>query len=133
MSNYAIRTDLRNATAVDTSFFAKKTDLAYLKSDGDKLDIDKFKNVPSNLSNLKGKVDKLEFGKLETTSIDLSKLSKVVKYDIVKKDVYNAKIKNVEDTIPDINKLGTNTSFNAKINEVKGEILSVTKLLIYYY
>ena len=79
MSNYAIRTDLRNATAVDTSFFAKKTDLAYLKSDGDKLDIDKFKNVPSNLSNLKGKVDKLEFGKLETTSIDLSKLSKVVK------------------------------------------------------
>ena len=82
---------------------------------------------------MKGKVDKLEFGKLETTSIDLSKLSKVVKYDIVKKDVYNAKIKNVEDTIPDINKLGTNTSFNAKINEVKGEILSVTKLLIYYY
>ena len=32
--------------------FLKKTDLANLKSDVDKLDIDKFKTVPSNLNNL---------------------------------------------------------------------------------
>ena len=38
--------------------FAKKTkDLTNLKSDVDKLDIDKLKNVLSNLSNLKGKVN----------------------------------------------------------------------------
>ena len=37
-----------------------KTDLANLKSDVDKLDIGKLKNVPSGLSNLKSKVDKLE-------------------------------------------------------------------------
>ena len=53
---------------VDTSDFAKKVDLVNLKSNVDKLDIDKFKNVPSNLSNLKSKVDKLNIGKLETTS-----------------------------------------------------------------
>ena len=50
---------LKYAAGVDTSEFAKKTDFADWKSDVDKLDIDKLKNVPSNLSNLKTKVDKL--------------------------------------------------------------------------
>ena len=53
-------------------------------------------NVPSNLSNVKCKVDKLEIGKLETMPVDLSKLSNIVKNDVVKKDVYNAKIKYIE-------------------------------------
>ena len=53
LSNYAAKTDLRNATGVDTSSFAKNIDLASLTSNVDKLDIDKLKNVPSNLSNLK--------------------------------------------------------------------------------
>ena len=57
-SNYATKTDLKNATGVDNSSFAKKVDLASLKSDADKLDIDKLKNVPINLSNLKSKVVK---------------------------------------------------------------------------
>ena len=37
---------------------------ANLKSDVDKLDIDKLKNTPTNLSNLKNKVDKLDIDKL---------------------------------------------------------------------
>ena len=36
LSNYATKTDLKNATGVDTSFFAKKTDLVNLKFDVDK-------------------------------------------------------------------------------------------------
>ena len=71
LPNYATKADLDNSTVVDTSDFAKKIDLVNLKSNVDKLDIDKFKNVPSNLSNLKSKVDKLDIGKLETTSVDL--------------------------------------------------------------
>ena len=63
-SNYATKTDLKNATGVDTSSFAKKTDLANLKSDVNKVDIDKSKNMPSGLSSLKGKVDKLHADKL---------------------------------------------------------------------
>ena len=59
MSNYATETDLKNTTEVDTSEFVKRTGLASLKSDVNKLDI-----VPSNLSNLKSKVDKLDIDKL---------------------------------------------------------------------
>ena len=73
LSNYATKADLKNATGVDTSKFAKKVDLANLKSDVDKLDIDELKNIPSGLSNLKSKVDKLDIAKLETTPVGLSK------------------------------------------------------------
>ena len=66
LSNYAKKKkkNLENAAGVDTSSFAKKTDLANLKSDVDKLDIDKLKNMQTNLSNLKSKVDKLDVDKL---------------------------------------------------------------------
>ena len=85
LSNYATKADLKNETGVDTSDFANKTDLANSKSDVDKLDTDKVKNVPSSLSNFKCKVDKLDIGKLETTPVDLSKLSKIVENYFVKK------------------------------------------------
>ena len=58
-SNYATKADLKNAAGVETSKFAKKVALDHLKSDAGKLDIDKLKNVRTNLSNLKSKVDKL--------------------------------------------------------------------------
>ena len=46
-SNYLTKTNLKNATGVDTSSFAKNVNLANLKSDVDKLNIDKLKNVPT--------------------------------------------------------------------------------------
>ena len=42
--------------------------------------------------------------------------------------IYNVKIKNIEDKIPDITNLATKTTLNAKINEVKGEISSIMNL-----
>ena len=45
LSNYATKTDLKNATGVETSSFAKKTDLPNLKSNVDELDIDKLKKI----------------------------------------------------------------------------------------
>ena len=63
LSNYATKTDLKNVTHVDTSSFALKRNLANLKAEVDKLDIDKLVPVP----------------------VDLSKLSDVVKNDVVKK------------------------------------------------
>ena len=84
LSNYATKADLKNATGTDTSKLATKSDLANLKAEVDKLDIDKLKSVPANLSNLKSKVDKLDFGKLETIPVDLSKLSNVVKMMFLK-------------------------------------------------
>ena len=120
LSNYAIKTDLKNATGADTSKFAKKVDLASLKYNVDQCTK---KNVPSNMRNLKSKLNKLV-----PVPVNLSKLSNVVKNYVIKKDVYNAKTKNIEDKIPDITNLAASTTLNAKINEVKGEIPSITNL-----
>ena len=79
------------------------------------------KNVPSDL---KSKIGKLHIDKLVHVPVHLSKLSDV-KNDVVKKDLYNAKIKNIGDKIPDITNLATNITINAAINEVKGEILEL--------
>ena len=115
LSHYAKKSDLKTAAGVDTSKFAKKVDLAHLKSNVNKLDVDKLKNVATNLSNLKCKVDKVDVDKLVPFPVDLSNLREVVKNDVVKKDVYNAKIKNIEDKIHVI----------TVINEVKGEIPTI--------
>ena len=128
LSNYTTKPDLKNAAGVDTSKFAKKVDLANLRFYVDKLDIHKLKNVLTDSSNLESKVDKLDVDKLVPVSVDLSKLSDVVKNDVLKKDVCNAKIKSIEDEIPDITKLATNASLNANINEVNDEILNITNL-----
>ena len=98
LSNYATKADLKNVTGAETSKFAKEVDLAKLKSNADKLDTDKLKNLPSNLSNLKIKVDKLYLDKLVLVPVDLSKLSDAVKNGIVIKDVCNSNIKNIEKT-----------------------------------
>ena len=76
-SNYATKTDLKNVTHVDTSSFALKTNLATLKTEVDKQDIDKLVPVPT----------------------DLSKLSNIVKNEVVKKDVYDklvTKVNNID-------------------------------------
>ena len=62
-SNYATKSDIKKISHVDTSSFALKTNLACLKTEVDKLDIDKLVPVP----------------------VDLNKLSDVVKKDFVKK------------------------------------------------
>ena len=76
------------------------------------------KNVPTNLRNWKSKVDKLYVDKLVPIPVDLSKQNDVVKNEVVKKDVHDAKIKNIEDKTPDITNLITNTTLNNKINEI---------------
>ena len=110
MSNYATKSDLKNATFVDTS---QKSEIN-LKSEIDKLDI--------------GKLSELDADTLKSILTDLSKLSDVVKNDVVKKKDYNGKIKNIEDKIPSITNLATNSDLNTKINEVKNEIPNITDL-----
>ena len=79
LSNYATKTDIKNISHADTSSFALKTNLASLKTEVDKLDIDKLVPIP----------------------VDLSKLSDIVKNDVVKKAVYDqlvAKANNIDTT-----------------------------------
>ena len=66
LSSYATKTDLKNVTHVDTSSFALK----------------------KNLANLKTKVDKLDTDNMVPVPVDLSRLSDVVKNDVVKKTLY---------------------------------------------
>ena len=47
---------------------------------------------------------------------------------LFKKDVYNAKIKSIENEIPDVTNLAANTTINNKIHEVKNKIPSITNL-----
>ena len=128
LSDYATKKDIDNITHVDTSNFALKTNLANLKTKVDKLDINKLGSLQNNLSKLKTKVDKLDFDKLVPIPADLSKLSNVVKNEVVKKTEYNAKIKNIEDKVPDISNLATKTNLNTKIREVKNVIPSIMGL-----
>ena len=100
LSNYATKFDLKNTTGVDTLQFSKKDDLDNLKLEVDKLDVDK--------------LEKLNANELKPVPTDLNKLSDVVKNDVAKKDIYNAKIEDIDDKIPDIINLATNTAVNAK-------------------
>ena len=84
--------------------------------------------MPNNLSDLITKVDKLDIDKLVPVPADLGKLSNVVNNEVVKKTEYNAKIKNLEDKIPDISNLASKTILNTKINEIKNEIPSINGL-----
>ena len=77
---------------------------------------------------MKSTVDNSDVDKLVPVPADLSKLSDIAKNDVVKKDVYNAKIKNTEDKILDITNLATTADLNAKINEVKAEMPNITNL-----
>ena len=137
LCNYATKADLKEATGVDTSDFVKKADLANWK-----FDVDKLRNLPSNLSNSKNKVDKIDVNKLVPVPVDLSKLSDTVKNYVAKEHVYNATIKDIEDKTPDITNLAPNTTLkneipsitnlaitgavNAKINGIKNKILNIT-------
>ena len=67
LSNYAAKLDLKSATGVNTTKLAAKYDLASLKAEINKIDVDKLKTAP----------------------VDLSKLSNVVNNDVAKKTVYD--------------------------------------------
>ena len=85
LSIYATKTDIKNISHVDPTNSALKSNLASLKAEVDKLNIDKLNSLPYNLSNLKNKVDKLDINKLVHVPVDLSKSSNVVKSDVLKK------------------------------------------------
>ena len=50
LSNYATKTDLKKATGIETSNLALKSNIAKLKTEVDKIDVDKLKTLPADLS-----------------------------------------------------------------------------------
>ena len=127
LPNYATKEDIKNISHVDTSDFALKTNLANLKTEVDKLDVDKLKPLPD----------------------DVSKLSNVVTNEAVKKTDYNSKISDIEGKIPDISNLATKTAptavekkipdtsslaknidYTTKISDIEGKIPDISNLAI---
>ena len=80
LSNYATKKELNDATGVDTSNLANKSDFIALKAEIDKLDINELVNFPTGLNTLKTKVDDLDVAKLNTVPADLKKLIEVVEF-----------------------------------------------------
>ena len=124
LTNYATKTDLKNITHVDVSNFASKSNLAALKTEVDKIDTDKLKTPPT----------------------DLTKLTNAIENDVVKKTDYNTKVtsiesqiagltKNTVDNLADITKLKaidtnsfvTRTKFSADTNALDDKIDGIEK------
>ena len=118
LTNYATKTDLKNITHTDVSSFASKTNLSALKTEVDKIDVDKLKIVPD----------------------DLAKLSNVVKNEVVKKTDFSAdnyvkktkfsddinslddKIDKVEKKIPDVSSLETKRNVTTLVKNLDNRI-----------
>ena len=117
LSNYATKDDIKNITHVDTSSFALKTNLANLKSEVDKLDVDKLKLIPTVLSKLSDVVKndvvkKTDYNKLVT------KVDNIDTSGLVKKTDYNTKITEIEDKIPDTTNLARKTALTTVENKI---------------
>ena len=117
LSNYATKDDIKNITHVDTSNFAIKTNLANLKTEVDKLDIDKLVPVPTDLTKLSNVVKndvvkKTHYSKLVT------KVHNIDTSGLVKKTDYNTKITEIKDKIPDISNLATKTALTTVENKI---------------
>ena len=105
MANYTTKDDVKNITHVDVGSFAIKTNLAALKSEVDKIYVDKLKTTPTGLA----------------------KLSNVVKNNVVNKTDYNIKLTSIESQTAGVTK---NTLDNlADITKVKAVDTSKTKLV----
>ena len=102
LTNYATKEDIKNIAHVDTSNFALKTNLSSLKTDIDKLDIDKLAPIPN----------------------DLSELSNIVKNDVVKETVYNKLVAKVDNI--NTNDFMLKTKYSTDKTELENKIPDVS-------
>ena len=142
LSNYARKTDLKNVKHFDTLSFTLKTNLANLKTEVDKLDIEKLVPAPTDLSKLSNVVKndvfkKTVYDKLVTkvNNIDTSDFLLKTKYNTDKTELENkipnvtdfgkeVKLAELENKIPDISNLATKTA----LTTVKNKIPDVSNL-----
>ena len=102
LSNYAAKSDLKNVTRGDTSSFAPEANLANLKNEVAKLDIDKLTPVP----------------------VESSKLSDAGKNVVVKKTVYDKLVSKVNNT--DTSDFALKTNYQREKTKLEKKIPQVT-------
>ena len=106
LSNYTTKTDLKSASGIDTSKLAAKFDLASLKAEIDKIDVEKLKTVPANLS----------------------KLSNVVKNDVVEKTVYDKLVVKVNNF--DTSEFVLKTKYATEKSDLEKKICDADKIFL---
>ena len=119
--------DIRNILLVDTSSFVLKANLANLKTEIDKLDIDKLVPISADLSKLSnvvknGIVKKIVYNKL------VEKVDNIDTSDFVLKAKYNTDKTELENKIPDTSGLVKKTNYNTKITELENKIPDINNL-----
>ena len=134
LCNYATKLDLKNVSNFNVSSFAIKSNLASLKTEVDKLDIDKLTPAPNDLAKLSNVVkndvvEKTEYNKLVT------KVDNIDTTNLVKKTKYEKEGSDFEDKISKIDKKYLmlmvwlkKADFNTKVTEIEGKISSITGL-----
>ena len=127
LSNYATKDDIKNITHVDTSSFALKTNLANLKTKADELDTDKLKTVPVDLSKLSNVVKNEVIKKTEYNKL-VNKVNNIDTSGFILKTKYDADKLELENKIPDTSNLLKKSDYNTKINEIEGKIPGISNL-----
>ena len=128
LSNYATKAYIKNISHLDTSSFELKSNLASLKIEVDNLDIDKLVPIPIDLSKLShvvknDVVKKVAYDKLvakKVSSIDTRGFDLKTKYDTDKSEL--------ENETPDTSGLVKKTDYNTKITEIEGKSPDVSNL-----
>ena len=131
LSNYATKTDQKNIAHIDTSNFSLKTKLASLKSEVDKLGIDKLAPVAVDLSKLSDVVKKTVYDKLaakvsnfDTSGFVLKTNHQMDKTELEKKIpdvtdfVKKTKLTELENKLPGVSNLATKTALTAVENKI---------------
>ena len=148
LSNYATKTDLKYMTRVDTLSFALKTNLVNLKTEVDKLDVDKFVPVPVDLSKLSNVIKNDVVKKLcminwlqKVNNIDTNDFVLKTKYQTDRQELENkipndidfvkkAKLIELENKVPNISNLATKTALTAVENKIPHVSNLVNKIIL---
>ena len=130
LTNYATKKDINDITHVDTSYcfnFALKTNLVNLKTEVDKLDIDKLVPILNDLSKLSNVVKNDVVKKVEYNKL-VAKVNKFDTSDVVLKTKYSTDKTELENKISDISGLVKKTDYNNKITEIENKIPDISNL-----
>ena len=127
LSNYATKADVKKILHLDTSSFALKTNLANLKTEIYKLDIDKLVPLPVDLSKLSDVVKNVVVKKTEYDKL-VGKVNNIDTSGFVLKTKYDADKSELENKIPDTSGFVKKTDYNAKITDIEGKIPDVSNL-----
>ena len=118
LSNYATKDDVKNITHVDVTSYATKTNLSALKTEVDKIDVDKLKTVADNLAILSNVV-KNEVVKKTDFSVDTYVTRNKFSTDT---NALDDKIDKVEKKIPDVSSLETKRNVTTLVNNLNNRI-----------